>query len=295
MDRKALLEQIRAGVLAACRDVVGILLFGSFARGEPAHDLDVLVVVRGSGKPERERWAEVIAIRRAIGPLGLDVDVLIYTEEEFRTGLSARFPLLLDVAFDGQIIHGDGWMQSLLQQARQDVAARGIQRTETGGWRFPVRYREPTLLSPVDNAAWAEKWLADAERDLAAAETLFASCLYDRSVTHCQQVTEKSVKAVLVCFGRLERSHYVASLLRKELKVQRVPGWKSRLTQLADDAEQLEPAATWSRYPRMEGDRIVLPAERYEEPEGEEALELARCSLAIARDFIHWWFGEETR
>jgi len=108
--------------------------------------VDVLVVVRGAGKPRREWDAQVIAIRRAIGPLGLDVDVLIYTEEEFRVGLLSRFPLLLDVAFDGQIIHGDGELRSLLQRTRQDVALRGIQRTETGGWRFPVRYRQRTLL-----------------------------------------------------------------------------------------------------------------------------------------------------
>ncbi len=293
MDRKALVERIGAGVLVACKDVTGVVLFGSFAREEPAHDLDVLVVVRGGGKSERERWANVIAIRRAIGPVGLDVDVLIYTEEELRAGLAARFPLALDVAFDGRIIYGDGSLRLLLEQARQDVGARGVQRTETGGWRFPVRYRQRTPLSPVDNAAWARKWLADARRDLAAAEALFASCLYDRCVTHCQQVAEKCVKAVLACFGRLERSHYVASLFRVEVEGQSVPGWEQRLTQLADDAEQLEPAATWSRYPRLEGDRIVLPAECYEEHDAEKALRLARRSLATARDFIMWWFQEE--
>ena len=234
----------------------------------------------------------MIAIRRAIGPLGLDVDVLVYTEEEFRVGLLFRFPLLLDVAFDGQIIHGDGELRSLLQQTRQDVAVRDIRRTETGGWRFPVRYRQRTPLSPVDNAAWAEKWLTDAERDLAAAEILFAGCLYDHCVTHCQQVAEKSVKADLACFGRLERSHYVAVLLRQEVGAYSVPGWESRLAQLADDAEQLEPAATWSRYPRLEGDRIVLPVERYEEPEAGVALQLARRSLAITREFVHWWFQD---
>jgi len=288
--REALIERIRAGVLTACDDVSSVILFGSFARGKPAHDVDVLVVVREAGKAQRERGAQVIALRRAIGPLGFDVDVLIYTEAEFRAGLFSRFPLLLDVAFDGQIIHGDGELRSLLQRTRRDVAVRGIQRTETGGWRFPVRYRRRTPLSPLDNAAWTEKWLADAERDLKAAESLFAGCLYDRCVTHCQQVTEKSVKAVLACFGRLERSHYVASLLRQEAESQSVPGWEARLAQLAGDAEQLEPAATWSRYPRLEGGRIVLPADRYAEPEGEEALKLARRSLATARNFVHWWF-----
>jgi HEPN domain-containing protein/predicted nucleotidyltransferase len=291
MDREELSEKIRAGVLVACKDVVGILLFGSFARGEAARDLDVLVVVRGPAQPEHQRWAEVIAIRQAIDLPELDVDVLIYTEEEFRAGMTARFPLLLDVAFDGQIIHGDGELQSLLQRTRQDVVTRGIQRTRTGGWRFPVQYRERTPLSPMDNQAWAEKWLTDAGRDLLAADALFAGRLYDRCVTHCQQVAEKSVKAVLACFGRLERSHYVAALLQEEVETQAAPEWNDRLLQLANDARQLEPAATWSRYPRIEGERIVLPAERYEESEGAEALRLARRSFEIAQDFIRWWFG----
>ncbi|HEC34353.1 MAG TPA: HEPN domain-containing protein, partial [Chloroflexi bacterium] len=293
MNRETLIERIRAGVLAACDDVSGVILFGSFARGKPARDVDVLVVVRGARKPQRERGAQAIAIRQAVGLVGLDVDVLIYTEEEFRAGLSSRFPLLLDVAFDGQIIYGDGELRSLLQRARQDVVVRGIRRTETGGWRFPVRYRQRTSLSPVDNATWAEKWLADAERDLKAAGNLFAGSLYDRCVTHCQQVTEKSVKAVLACFGCLERSHYVAALLRREIEAHPVPGWESRLARLVDDAEQLEPAATWSRYPRLEGNQIVLPVERYEELEASEALQLAQRSLATAGDFIHWWFQED--
>jgi len=292
MDREALIERIRAGVLAVCQGVVGVVLFGSFARGESAHDVDALIVVRGAAKPERERWAETIAIRRAIGPVGLDVDVLIYTEDEFRAGLIAHFPLLLDVAFDGQVIHEDGGLFSLLQQVRQDVAVRGIRRTDTGGWCFPVRYRQPTPLSPVDNVAWARKWLVDAERDLLAAEALFASGLYDRCVTHCQQVAEKSVKAVLACFGRLERSHYVAALLGQEAEVHSAPGWESRLAQLVEDAQQLEPAATWSRYPRLEGGRIVLPVERYGKLEAEEALRRTRRSLASATDFVHWWFQE---
>lgn len=292
IEHRTLIERIRAGVLAACDDVSGIILFGSFARSEPAQDVDVLVVVPGAGGSLRKRGKQVTAIRRAIGPLRLDVDVLIYTEEEFRAGLRSRFPLLLDVAFDGRIIYGDAELHSLLRQAREDVAARGIERTETGGWRFPVRYRQRTLLSPVDNAAWADKWLADADQDLKAAGSLFADSIYDRCVTHCQQAAEKSVKAVLACFGYLERSHYVAERLRRVIEKQVVPEWEADLARLADDAEQLEPAATWSRYPRLEGDRIVLPVERYEEPEAREALQSARRSRTTARDFAHWWFQE---
>ena len=247
--REALVEQIRNRVLAARSDVVGIILFGSFARDEPYHDVDVLVIVGGPGSPQ-ERDSEVIVLRRAID-LPIDVDVVIYTLEEFRRELAYRFPFLLEIAFDGLIVYDAGGLAALLSATRQDVLSRGIRRTETGGWKFPVAYRQPTPLSPMDNQDWAEKWLADAGRDLAAAEALFEARLYERCMTHCQQAVEKCVKAVLACWGRWEKTHYVARVLRTELVHQDVGDWASALRELADKAERLEPTAIWSRYPAI--------------------------------------------
>jgi predicted nucleotidyltransferase len=57
-----------------------IILFGSFARGDPdeGSDLDLLVI-----EPELvDRYEEMIRLRDAIGPIGTGVDVLVYSEEE---------------------------------------------------------------------------------------------------------------------------------------------------------------------------------------------------------------------
>ena len=157
ISREALIEQIRSRVLDARDDVVGIILFGSFARDEPYRDVDVLVIVSGPPGSLPERDLEMIALRRAVG-LPADVDVLIYTTEEFRRELAYRFPFLLEIAFDGLIVYDAGGLAALLSATRQDVLSRGIRRTETGSWKFPVAYRQRTPLSPMDNQDWAEKW-----------------------------------------------------------------------------------------------------------------------------------------
>ena len=295
LTREQVVRRIRAGVMAACDDVMAISLFGSFARGKSYRDVDVLVVVREPRKPLLERGPEISAIQQAIA-LPFDVDVLIYSEEELRRGLASHFPLLLDVAFDDLVIHGQEWLAPLLAQTRQDVSARGIRRTETGGWRYPVLHRQSTPLSPIENADWAFKWLEDAGHDLTAAEALLGVHLYDQCVTHCQQVTEKSAKAVLACFGRLERTHFVARVLRAEIEQHLQRSTQSEqqcnaLKQLADDAQTLEPSAIWSRYPHEEAGDIVLPSEQYDSATAENGLDLARRSLNIARTFVEWWFA----
>ena len=43
-------------------------------------------------------------------------------------------------------IYGGEEVEAILRQARNEITARGIRRSETGGWRFPVHYRQPTAL-----------------------------------------------------------------------------------------------------------------------------------------------------
>lgn len=291
LTREEIIKRIREGILSACENVVGIILFGSFARGGEYRDVDLIVVLERLDKPLLERAGLEVEIRRAIGLTGLDVDVLIYDWEEFQDDLRSRFPLLLDAAFDGLVIYDAGEITPALEAAREDVKARGIKRTETGGWQFPVAYRKPTPLSPITNTDWATKWLDDAQRDLKAAEALFQADLYDRCVTHCQQTIEKSIKAILACFGRWERTHYVSEVLLQELNKHNLGDWAKTLTDLAQDAARLEPAAIWSRYPRRLKDRIILPVEQYGEKDAEEALAVARKAYKVAVDFVQWWFG----
>ncbi|MCX8066327.1 MAG: HEPN domain-containing protein [Anaerolineae bacterium] len=285
---RCLLERLRE----VYPDVRGIILFGSAARGEPHRDVDLLVVVGGEmGSQER---AEVLkALRRALGPDGAWVDLVVVTERGLRWGLDAHYPFYLDIAADGLVLYDADGITALLEHARAEIAARGIQRTETGGWQFPVPYRRRVELSPFDNVTWARRWLEDGERDLQAAEGLYRMGLYERSVTHSQQAVEKSVKAVLACMGRMERTHYVSAHLEAMLETIPDPGWRERLRNLAQAAADLEPAAVASRYPVEVDEEVLWPAERYGWVEADWALGLARKSLETGRAFIQWWTEEE--
>lgn len=121
-------------------DIRGIMLFGSAARGESHEDVDLLVVV-GEAVGNVGRTDVLKALRRALGPDGAWVDLIVVTGRGLRWGLEAYYPLYLDIAADGIVLYDADGITALLEQARAEVAARGIRRTETGGWQFPVPYR----------------------------------------------------------------------------------------------------------------------------------------------------------
>jgi predicted nucleotidyltransferase len=70
LTREEILSRIRDDLLAARRDVAGIIVFGSFARQERWRDIDVLVVLESLETENRIRTA--LALDNAIH---LDVDV----------------------------------------------------------------------------------------------------------------------------------------------------------------------------------------------------------------------------
>lgn len=58
-----------------------IILFGSYARGDAdeGSDLDLLVIER----EVTDKAAEYLKLHRAVGSLGVGVDVLVFSREEF--------------------------------------------------------------------------------------------------------------------------------------------------------------------------------------------------------------------
>ena len=141
----AQIRRIQRRLLEACPDVRGIILFGSLARREPFQDTDLMVVVRGSvGWHERARILR--ELRTALGPDGSWVDLVVVSEQGLRWGLEAHYPFYLDIAFDGVVLYDADGIGALLEQTRREITARGIRRTETGGWQFPVPYRGRVVL-----------------------------------------------------------------------------------------------------------------------------------------------------
>ncbi|MCI0532766.1 nucleotidyltransferase domain-containing protein [bacterium] len=81
-----------------------IILFGSFAWGNPTEDSDVdLFVVK---KSDKKRWEREYEIRRKIFPAGMPVDVLVYTPDELKKRLSVQDFFIKDILNKGTVLYG---------------------------------------------------------------------------------------------------------------------------------------------------------------------------------------------
>ena len=80
-----------------------IILFGSRARGEgsPRSDVDLLII-KESTLPRPKRYAEV---RRLFWGLGIPMDILVYTPEEFARYQSVPGSFTHTVAHEGKVLY----------------------------------------------------------------------------------------------------------------------------------------------------------------------------------------------
>ena len=79
-----------------------IILFGSWARGEggPHSDVDLLII-QESTLPRPQRYAQV---RRLFWGMGIPMDILVYTPEEFARYQSVPGSFTHTVAREGRVV-----------------------------------------------------------------------------------------------------------------------------------------------------------------------------------------------
>ena len=80
-----------------------IILFGSLGRGEESTHSDIdLMIIRESTLPRHRRYAEV---RRLFWGMGLPMDILVYTPEEFARYQSVPGSFTNTVAREGKVLY----------------------------------------------------------------------------------------------------------------------------------------------------------------------------------------------
>jgi predicted nucleotidyltransferase len=80
-----------------------IILFGSLARGEDGTHSDIdLMIIKESTLPRPKRYAEV---RRLFWGMGLPMDILVYTPEEFTRYQSVPGSFTNTVACEGKVLY----------------------------------------------------------------------------------------------------------------------------------------------------------------------------------------------
>ena len=81
-----------------------IILFGSYAYGEPTEhsDLDLLVVKSGLGPTRQER---ALAVRRLVRGVGIPMDILVRTPVEVTTAAEVRFSIEAQASTKGRLLY----------------------------------------------------------------------------------------------------------------------------------------------------------------------------------------------
>jgi predicted nucleotidyltransferase len=80
-----------------------IILFGSYAWGEPTEDSDVdLFVIQKSKEPRRIRQKE---LRRKLWGSDVPMDLLVYTPEEIEKRLEIDDPFILHILNKGKVLY----------------------------------------------------------------------------------------------------------------------------------------------------------------------------------------------
>jgi predicted nucleotidyltransferase len=99
-----LLEQITQKLVATLNSEQ-IILFGSYAYGEPNEDrdIDLLVIVSQSNEPRYRRSGLAY---RALRGIGVPTDVIIMTQEEVKRKVNVRSSLISRVIHDGRVLYG---------------------------------------------------------------------------------------------------------------------------------------------------------------------------------------------
>jgi len=102
---EALLAEIVRKLTAAHPEIVKIILFGSYVRGDfvPGSDLDLLIILEHSDRPFLDRIPQYLPNR-----VPFPVDVFPYTEAEVRQMQAEGNPFILRALREGKVVFAKG-------------------------------------------------------------------------------------------------------------------------------------------------------------------------------------------
>ena len=90
-------------LLKEAANPVKIILFGSYARGEPSEDsdLDFLVVE----KELKARRMEMVRLRRVLSPLRMPVDIIVVSAYIFEGWADTPGTVIYEAALEGRVMY----------------------------------------------------------------------------------------------------------------------------------------------------------------------------------------------
>ena len=105
-------NEIRQIILEMAKKIIAeympekIILFGSYAYGEPAEDSDIdLLIIKNTNKRPIDRWVEVKKLLRDTSQ-NLPVSPLVYTEKEIRERNAIKDFFIEEIFEKGEVLYG---------------------------------------------------------------------------------------------------------------------------------------------------------------------------------------------
>lgn len=129
-------------------EIVGILLFGSVAKGKAKpfslaeSDVDLILVIEGLPTLQER----IIMVSKLAAELRLPsiVQAIYMTPKEFEAHVKSKSGWIIDALVDGVILHDPKcFLQNSKEKLLKELREKGVERTPYG-WAWPIRAGERT-------------------------------------------------------------------------------------------------------------------------------------------------------
>jgi predicted nucleotidyltransferase len=122
------------------QDLVSVIVFGSFARGDAYEhsDIDLLIIVKNLPKGWRERGAYELSLERLGLTWNTPLQVILVEPEEIRLAIDNVMALLLEIRESYRYLFDrDMFFQKEMKRFEKMMIRRGVRRLAEHKWEVP--------------------------------------------------------------------------------------------------------------------------------------------------------------
>jgi len=127
------------------RDLVSVVLFGSFARGDAGQhsDVDLLLIAENLPQDWRARTAAELALERVGLQVGRPIQVILVAPEDVRFAVNEVAPLLLEIRTDYHcLLDQEGFFRNEMKRLDESLVVRGVRKLAEHKWEVPELARQ---------------------------------------------------------------------------------------------------------------------------------------------------------
>ena len=136
------LKEVLEEILTRFRkDLVSVVLFGSYARGSPHQrsDIDLIVIARNLPQGWRERGALELSIERLGLKLGRAIQVILMEPADVRYSTENIAPLMLEIHDAHSCLFDQGnFFKREMARFSEDLEKQGVRKLGPHKWEVPV-------------------------------------------------------------------------------------------------------------------------------------------------------------